>query len=91
MTLQTTIKSLNNQAEFKLIKNFQIDDNYMESFDKGAIPYSIVNNTALEGDQENPRYKQGTRSNEWGYVTQNTKYKQAHFDHEEVDLLLNRF
>lgn len=83
MTLQTTIKSLNKSAEFKLIKNFQIDDNYMESFDKGAIPYSIVNNTALKGDQENPRYKQGTRSDEWGYVTQNTKYKQAHFDHED--------
>ena len=42
MTLQATIKSLNNSAEYRLIKNFDIDENFMESFELGAIPYSIV-------------------------------------------------
>jgi hypothetical protein len=83
MTLQATIKSLNNSAEYRLIKNFDIDENFMESFELGAIPYSIVNNDALKGDQENPRFAQGTRSDAWGYVTENTKYRQAHFDHED--------
>ena len=66
MTLQATIKSLNNSAEYRLIKNFDIDENFMESFELGAIPYSIVNNDALKGDQSNPRFAQGTKSDTWG-------------------------
>lgn len=81
MTTQT-ITSFNTSAEYELINNFSIDDDYIQSFNQGAIPYSIVNETALNGDQENPRFRQGTRSDKWGYVTENTKYKQAHFDHQ---------
>ena len=71
---------INSPAEFRLFKKFRIDKNYLDSFNKNAIPYSMVNNTDLKGVSGKLRLKKAKMSKAWGYVTENTSYRQAHFD-----------
>jgi len=64
---------INSVAEFRLFKNFRIDKDYIDIFNKIAIPHSMVRT-----DKE--LSKEYYMSKEWGYVTENTSYRQAFFD-----------
>ena len=64
---------INSVAEFRLFKNFRIDEDYIDIFNKIAIPHSMVRT-----DKE--LSKEYYMSKEWGYVTENTSYRQAFFD-----------
>ena len=64
---------INSVAEFRLVKNFRIDKDYIDIFNKIAIPHSMVRT-----DKE--LSKEYYMSKEWGYVTENTSFSQADFD-----------
>ena len=79
------LTSLDKPAEFRLFNNFHLNKDYIDSFNKFAIPYSMVNDTDLKGDSGKLRHKKAKMSKAWGYVTENTMYKQAHFDSSDRD------
>ena len=79
------LTSLDKPTEFRLFNNFHLNKDYIDSFNKFAIPYSMVNDTDLKGNSGKLRHKKAKMSKAWGYVTENTMYKQAHFDSSDRD------
>ena len=71
---------INSPAEFRLFKNFRIDKDYIDIFNKIATPFSMVNETYRKIDYGKPRLEKYNMYKEWGYVTENTSYRQAFFD-----------